>query len=87
MAVEGTVVNGTVILDEGGRLPEGARVRVELTEDEDDIAPPPEQYDRAEVIAILRESLEDAEAGRVIPAREVLKQIAARHGLPLEPGE
>jgi hypothetical protein len=87
MTAEGTVVNGTVVLDQGARLPEGARVRVELAEDVDDTAPPPEPYDRAQVLAILRESIEDAKAGRVTPARDVLKQIAVRHGLPLEPGE
>jgi len=87
MTLEGTVANGVVVLNAGVRFPEGARVRVELLEDPDDIEPPFEPYDREREIAILRESHEDAEAGRVRPAREVLKEMAIRHGIPLEPGE
>jgi hypothetical protein len=55
--------------------------------DPDDLAPPPEPYDRAKELAILRESLEDAKAGRTIPARQALADLARKHGLPLEPGE
>ncbi len=47
MTLEGTVVNGVIVMDAGTRLPEGARVRVELAED-DDLFPPPEPYDREE---------------------------------------
>ncbi|MDB5307273.1 MAG: hypothetical protein JWO38_1475 [Gemmataceae bacterium] len=88
MSLEGTVVNGVIVLDAGPPLPEGARVRVELAEeDPDDVGPPPEPYDREKELAILRESLEDAKAGRGVPAREFLKQLAIEHNLPLEPGE
>src|SRR5262249_32615477 len=58
MTLEGNVVNGVIVLDGGARLPEGERVRVEET-DSDDLAPPPEPYDREKELAILRESLED----------------------------
>ena len=86
MTLEGMVVNGTIVLDGGAQLPEGARVRIEVT-DPDDFAPPPEPYDREKELAILRESLEDVRAGRGTPAREFLKELAAKHNLPLEPGE
>ena len=47
MTLEGTVVNGLIVLDAGAKLPEGARVRVELAEDgDDDLCPPTEPYDR-----------------------------------------
>ena len=86
MTLEGTVVNGLIVLDAGTQLPEGVRVRVELAED-DDLFPPPEPYDREKELAILRESLEDVKAGRTTPARQALADLARKYGLPLEPGE
>ena len=86
MTLEGTVVNGVVVMDAGTPLPEGARVRVELAED-DDLFPPPEPYDREKELALLRESLEDVKAGRTAPARQALADLARKYGLPLEPGE
>lgn len=86
MTLEGTVVNGVIVLDDAARLPDGVRVRVELV-DADDLAPPAEKADRERELAALRQSLADARAGRTRPARDVLKEIAARHGLPLDPGE
>jgi hypothetical protein len=89
MTLEGTVVNGMIVLDAGAKLPEGARVRVELADDDidDECFPPPEPYDREKELAILRESLEDVKAGRGVNAREFLKQLAEKYNLPLEPGE
>jgi hypothetical protein len=88
MTLEGAVVNGVIVLDGGAKLPEGTRVRVELAdEDDDDLGPPPEPYDRETELAILREALEDVRADRGIEAREFLKQLAREHNLPLEPGE
>lgn len=81
MTLEGTVVNGTIVLDGGAQLPDGVRVRVELT-DPDDLAPPPEPYDREKELAILREALEDVKAGRGVPAREFLKELAVNYNLP-----
>ncbi len=52
MAIEGTVVNGTIVLDGAVQLPEGARVQVEVS-DPDDLAPPLEPYDREKNLAIL----------------------------------
>ena len=87
MTLEGTVVNGAIVLDNGARLPEGERVRVELVDDDDDLALPLEPYDRAKELAILREALEDVKAGRGRPAREFLKELAEKYHLPLAPGE
>jgi hypothetical protein len=36
MMLEGTVRNGTLVADSGMRIPEGARLRFELIEDDDD---------------------------------------------------
>ena len=78
MAFSGTVVNGVIVLEGGMRLPEGVQVQVEL----DDLAPPLEPYDREMELAILRESLEDVKAGRTVPARQALADIAREFGLP-----
>ena len=86
MTLEGTVVNGLIVLDAGKQLPDGVRVRVELAE-VDEIFPPPEPYDREKELAILRESLEDVKAGRTAPARQALADLARKYKLPLEPGE
>ena len=85
MTLEGTVVNGMIVLDSAASLPEGARVWVEL--EDDDAYPPVEPYDRKKELAILREALEDVKAGRGTPAREFLKELAAQYNLPLEPEE
>ena len=86
MTLEGTVVNGVIVLDGGAQQPEGERVRIEVVDD-DDLAPPPEPYDREKELAILREALEDVKAGRGTPAREFLKKLADEFNLPLAPGE
>jgi len=89
MTVEGTVVNGVIVLDNGPPLPEGTRVRVELAEpdDLDDIGPPPEPYDRDKELAILREALEDVKAGRGMPFEEYMAKVAAELKLPPVPPE
>ena len=89
MTLEGTVVNGTIVLDGAPPLPEGARVRVELAADDPDNAPPPpatETYE--EHLASLREGVADTKAGvGGVDARQFLKELAVKHGLPLQPGE
>lgn len=91
MTHAGTVVNGVIVLDGPSRLPEGAKVRVEVMEDDadelDDIPPPPNTETYEEHLAILREAMEETKAGKGRPAREVLKEIALKYNLPLEPGE
>jgi hypothetical protein len=86
MTLEGTVVNGLIVLDTGTQLPEGVRVRVELMDD-DDLYPPPEPYDREKELAILRESLEDVKAGRTVPFEEFMAQVAKEFNLPSQPPE
>lgn len=83
---EGTVVNGVIVLDGGARLPEGARVHVEVA-DADDPVPPAEPYDREKELAILREALEDVRAGRGMPFEQFMAELAAKHRLPSLPPE
>ena len=81
MTLEGTIVNGIIVLDGEVRLPEGARVRVEVS-DTDGLVPPAEPYDRDKELAILRESLEDVRAKRGMPFEKFMAQLAAEHNLP-----
>jgi hypothetical protein len=78
MSVTGIIVNGRVELDEPGIFPEGMRVRIG-----------PEQVEESEDEwqESLREAFADAQASKGRPAREVLKELALRNSLPLEPGE
>jgi hypothetical protein len=89
MGLEGTVVNGAIRLDGNPQLPEGARVRVEFenADELDDIPPPPATESYEEHLAILRESIEEARTGQTRPAREVLKELAAKYGLSPQPGD
>ena len=88
MAFEGTVVNGLIVLDAGAKIPEGARVRVELADDEDhDPCPPMEPYDREKELALLRESIEDMKAGRTEPFEEFMARLAKEFNLPPVPPE
>jgi hypothetical protein len=92
MALEGTVVNGAVVLDDGSRLPEGARVRLELIEEDElpgvpDASLPDDHplapYNREKEIAILRERIEAMKAGEAgIPLEEAMARIAADLQLP-----
>jgi hypothetical protein len=86
MTLEGTVVNGMIVLDGAAQLPEGARVRVELAQEDPDAwenaPPPPSTETREELLASLRESIADAKAGRGRPAREVMDEIAKEFNLP-----
>jgi hypothetical protein len=89
MMREGTVVNGVVVLDGDAPLPEGARVRVALEEDHfDDVSPPPITETYEEHLAILRQSIGEAQAGvGGVEARQFLKDLAKKYNLPLQPGE
>ena len=82
MSLEGTVVNGVVVLDGSPHLPEGLRVRVDL-DDEDDIGPPLPTETYEEHLAALRQSIADMDAGvKGIPLDEVMAQISAEFNLP-----
>ena len=87
MTIHGTIVNGQVQFDHPINLPDGTRVTLSQQEAVFEYPHPMAPYDREKELAMLRESIEDQKAGRGRPAREVLREIAERHGLPLEPGE
>ncbi len=92
MTLEGTVVNGTIVLDGAPPLHEGARVRVELTgaddlEDWENAPPPPTTETHEEFLASLRESIANVNDGQGMEARQFLKELAIKMKLPLQPGE
>jgi len=81
MRIEGTVINGVVVLDGSPQLLEGQRVIVDL--EGDDFGPPPTTETYAEHIASLRQSLADIDAGvKGIPLDEAMEKIAIEFNLP-----
>ena len=82
MTIEGTVINGVIVLDGSPQLPEGKRVVVDL--EGDDFGPPPPSTETyAEHIASLRQSLADIDAGiKGIPLDEAMEKIAIEFNLP-----
>ncbi len=82
MALEGTVLNGVVVLDGNPRLPEGTRVRVEL-EEVFEYPHPLAPYDREKEGALLRERIAKMQAGeKGIPLDKAMARIAAELNLP-----
>lgn len=82
MSLEGTIVNGLVVLDGNPQLPEGARVRLEIEDEGDvDLPLPTETYE--EHLAILRQSIADMDAGvKGMPLDEAMAKISAEFNLP-----
>ena len=60
MILEGTVINGVIVLDGSPALPEGQRVFVDL---EEDYEPPPSTETYADHLELLRKSLAMMDAG------------------------
>lgn len=82
MTLEGTVVNGVVVPDGGARLPEGARVRIEV-EERYEYPHPLAPYDRAKEIALLRERIAEVKSGAPgIPLDEAFARLRAELNLP-----
>jgi prevent-host-death family protein len=42
------------------------------------------QAEREETVAAIREALADVDAGRTKPARQALKALARKHGIPVD---
>ena len=61
MILEGTVINGVIVLDGSPQLPDGQRVIVDL--EGDDFGPPPTTETYAEHLELLRQSLVMMDAG------------------------
>lgn len=77
MTLTGTVRNGQVVFDGPERFPDGTRVEMVLADEDADLdgmpAPPRETY--AEHLALLRQSIADADAG--VRGRSVAESMAA----------
>jgi hypothetical protein len=80
MTLEGTVVNGVIVPDGGATLPEGSRVRIELSE----VYPHPlAPYDREKELALLQERITEMQTGSSgIPLREAMARTATELNLP-----
>jgi hypothetical protein len=91
MTLEGTVVNGRIVVNAAFPLPEGARVWIEVIDPaEEEVFPIPpllnETYE--EHIAILRQSIADAAAGiGVMSFEEFDAEMKKEFGTPEDPVE
>lgn len=74
MTLVGTVVYGVVVPDGAPALPEGARVRIELAEPGDPLAPP----DAEAELEVLRARVAELRSGAPgVPLDQAIAQIAA----------
>jgi phytoene/squalene synthetase len=78
MSVTGVVVDGKIELDEPGAFPDGMRVR---------IGPATPSASEDDWLQELRAAHAESQSTPGRPIRELLKEMAARHGFPLEAGE
>lgn len=76
MTLEGTVVNGVVVLEAGARVPEGTRVLVDIASDVEhfEYPHPMAPYDREKEIELLQASHDEWKAG--VPGQS-LEEFAA----------
>ena len=80
MTIEGTIINGIIVLDGSPQLPEGKRVIVDL--EGDDFGPLPTTETYAEHLELLRQSLAMMDAGeRGMPLEEFAAELKAEFGL------
>ena len=71
-ALKAHVVNGKIVVDEPVDLPDGAEVHVYLYDASDDVMGAEE---RAALAKALERSVEQADAGELIEADEVLSEL------------
>lgn len=83
MTLEGTVMNGVIVPDDGAAaLPEGSRVRIEL-EEVYEYPHPLAPYDREKELALLRQAIAEVRSGvPMIPLDEAFDKIRAELNLP-----
>ena len=85
MTLEGTVVNGLIVLDGPDKFPEGMRVRVEpaISDETFEYPHPLAPYEREKELALLRDRVAAFRRGeRGVPVDEAFARIAAELNLP-----
>jgi len=85
MTLEGTVVNGKIVLDGPQSFPEGTRVRVEAASPDEvfEYPHPLAPYDREKELGLLRDRVAAfRQCSRGVPADEAFARIAADLNLP-----
>jgi hypothetical protein len=70
-ALHANVCNGRLVLDEPTDLPEGSVIPIKIADDWDNL----DDEERAALHAELDASLDEANAGKTIPAHEVLASL------------
>lgn len=72
-SLKARVVNGRLIMDEPCDLPEGTELDLVVADDEE--GDEMDDAERAALEASIERGLEEAKAGKLIPAEEVLKKL------------
>jgi hypothetical protein len=70
------VRNGRIVLDEPTDLPEGTEVRLIVADEEDEL----DDEERARLHESLRRSIDQARAGHLIDADDVIGELLSRGG-------
>lgn len=73
MNLKARVVKGRLIMDEPCDLPEGTELDLVVADDGDEL----DEAERAELENAIEKSFEEVQAGKLIPADEVLKNLRA----------
>lgn len=90
MTLEGTVVNGVVVLEAGARIAEGTRVHVDIAPDFEqfEYPHPMAPYDREKEIALLQASHDEMKAGiRGQSLEDFMAELRRDYHLPSMPAE
>lgn len=88
MTIEGTVINGVIVLD-GSPAPEGQRVFVDLESDASYVYPHPmAPYNREKELALLRQAYAEVKSGKTsIPLAQFEAEFAKEFHLSPIPQE
>lgn len=70
-SLKARVVNGRLVMDEPSDLPEGTELDLVVADDGDEMS----DAERAALEDSIETSLEEAKAGKLIPADEVLRNL------------
>lgn len=73
--MKAVVKNGRLVMDEPTSLPEGTELELTVADGGDDL----DDEERARLHASLRRSVEQARAGQVFDARQVIDEMRRKH--------
>ncbi len=73
--MKAVVKNGRLVMDEPTSLPEGTELELVVADGGDDM----DEEERARLLASLHRSIDQARAGQVFDARQVVEEMRRKH--------